>query len=63
MNRFLGDRRSTNEIEIKNDKLEIHIIEKNIDLPSIVFSFEDKYYFVNNKEFGEFKTLQNFKKI
>tara|TARA_Y100001970_G_scaffold287230_1_gene411391 strand:- start:4248 stop:6746 length:2499 start_codon:yes stop_codon:yes gene_type:complete len=63
LNRFLGDRRSTNEKEIKNDKLEIHIIEKNIDLPSIVFSFEDKYYFVNNKEFGEFKTLQNFKKI
>ncbi len=63
LNRFLGERTNSNKNEIKKDKLEIKFIDKNIDLLSIVFNYENKNYFVNNDEFGEFNSLQNFKNI
>ena len=63
LNRFLGERTNLNKNEIEKDKLDIKLMDKNINLPSIVFSFENKYYFVNNDEFGEFESLPNFNKI
>ena len=63
LNRFLGERTSLNKNENEKEKLEIKLLDKNIDLLSIVFSFENKNYFVNNDEFGEFESLLNFNNI
>ena len=38
-------------------------MDKNIDVLGIVFNFENKNYFVNNDEFGEFESLLNFNNI
>ena len=43
--------------------IEIELLNKNIDVLSIVFNFENKNYFVNNNEFGEFESLLNFNNI
>ena len=63
LNRFLGERTSLNKNENEKEKLEIKLLDKNIDLLSIVFNFENKNYFVNNDEFGEFESLLNFNNI
>lgn len=63
LNRFLGERTNLNKNEIEKDKLDIKLMDKNIDLLSIVFNFANKNYFVNNDEFGEFESLLNFKSI
>ena len=63
LNRFLGERTSLNKNENEKEKLEMKLLDKNIDLLSIVFSFENKNYFVNNDEFGEFESLLNFNNI
>ena len=63
LNRFLGERKNSYKNEIKKDKLEIKLLDKDIESPTIVFNFENKNYFVNNDEYGEFESLQNFKNI
>ena len=63
LNRFLGERTNLNKNENKKEKLEIKLLDKNIDVLSIVFNFENKNYFVNNDEFGEFESLLNFNNI
>ena len=63
LNRFLGERTNLNKNEIEKDKLDIKLMDKNIDLLSIVFNFENKNYFVNIDEFGEFESLLNFNNV
>ena len=63
LNRFLGERTNLNKNEDEKEKLEIKLLDKNIDVLSIVFNFENKYYFVNSDEFGEFESLLNFNNI
>ena len=63
LNRFLGERTSLNKNENEKEKLEIKLLDKNIDVHSIVFNFENKNYFVNSDEFGEFESLLNFNNI
>ena len=63
LNRFLGERINLNKNENEKEKLKIKLLDKNIDVLSIVFNFENKKYFVNNDEFGEFESLLNFNNI
>ena len=63
LNRFLGERTNLNKNENKKEKLEIKLLNKNIDVLSIVFKFENKNYYVNNDEYGEFESLLNFNNI
>ena len=63
LNRFLGERTNLNKNEIEKEKLDIKLMDKNIDLLSIVFNFENKNYFVNIDEFGEFESLLNFNNV
>ena len=63
LNRFLGERTNSDKNKIKKDKIIIKKIDKKIELRSIVFKFDNKNYFVNNDEFGEFESLENFKNV
>ena len=63
LNRFLGDREAVSKGKIEKEELKIENIKENIDATSIVFNFNNKNYFVNEKQYGEFVSLESFQNV
>ena len=63
LNRFLGDREVVSKEKIEKEELKIENIKENIDAKSIVFNFNNKNYFVNEKQYGEFESLEFFQNV
>ena len=63
LNRFLGDREAVSKGTIEKEELNIENIKENIDAKSIVFNFNNKNYFVNEKQYGEFESLEFFQNV
>ena len=63
LNRFLGERDMASKEKIEKKDLQIERKNENIDNRSIVFIFDNKNYFVNEKEYGEFDSLTIFKEV
>ena len=63
LNRFLGDREAVSKGKIEKEELKIENIKENIDGKSIVFNFNNKNYFVNEKQYGEFVSLESFQNV
>ena len=63
LNRFLGEREMASKDKIEKIDLQIERKNENIDNRSIVFIFDNKNYFVNEREYGEFDSLTIFKEV
>ena len=62
LSRFLGERSSKVKDKPK-EKIEIEIFSKKIKEDSLIFIFNDSYYFVNQNTYGEFKDISIFDRI
>ena len=62
LSRFLGERNSKVKDKPK-DKIEIEKFSKNIKDKSLIFIFNDSFYFVNQNTYGEFKDITIFDKV
>jgi len=62
LTRFLGERKDSTQIN-KSEEIEIELIKEKIADESIIFNFENKNYFVTNKSFGEFESLEQFNNV
>ena len=62
LSRFLGERSSKVKDKSK-EKIEIEIFSKKIKEDSLIFIFNDSYYFVNQNTYGEFKDISIFDRI
>ena len=63
LSRFLGERETVSKEKIEKKALEIENINENIDVTSIVFAFDNKNYFVNEKQYGVFESLKIFQNV
>ena len=63
LSRFLGERETVSSEKIEKKVLKIDNINENIDITSIVFTFDNKNYFVNEKQYGEFESLKIFQNV
>ena len=63
LSRFLGERETVSSEKIEKKVLKIENINENIDTTSIVFTFDNKNYFVNEKQYGEFESLKIFQNV
>ena len=63
LSRFLGERETLAKEKIEKKALEIENIKENIDTTSIVFAFDNKNYFVNEKQYGVFESLKIFQNV
>lgn len=62
LSRFLGERSSKVKDKPK-EKIEIEIFSKKIKEDSLIFIFNDSYYFVNQNTYGEFKDISIFDRV
>ena len=62
LSRFLGERNSKVKDKPK-DKIEIEKFSKKIKDESLIFVFNDSYYFVNQNTYGEFEDIAIFDKV
>ena len=62
LSRFLGERNSKVKDKPK-DKIEIEKFSKKIKDKSLIFIFNDSFYFVNQNTYGEFKDITIFDKV
>ena len=62
LTRFLGERKDSTQIN-NSEELEIELIKEKIADESIILNFENKNYFVTNKSFGEFESLEQFNNV
>ena len=62
LSRFLGERNSKVKDKPK-DKIEIEKFSKKIKDESLIFIFNDSYYFVNQNTYGEFEDITIFDKV
>ena len=62
LSRFLGERNSKVKDKPK-DKIEIEKFSKKIKDESLIFVFNDSYYFVNQNTYGEFEDITIFDKV
>ena len=62
LSRFLGERNSKVKDKPK-DKIEIEKFSKNIKDKSLIFIFNDSFYFVNQNTYGEFEDITIFDKV
>ena len=63
LSRFLGERETVSSEKIEKKVLKIENINENIDTTSIVFTFDNKNYFVNENQYGEFESLKIFQNV
>ena len=62
LSRFLGERNSKVKDKPK-DKIEIEKFSKKIKDKSLIFIFNDSFYFVNQNTYGEFEDITIFDKV
>ena len=62
LSRFLGERNSKVKDKPK-DKIEIEKFSKKIKDKSLIFIFNDSFYFVNQNTYGEFEDIAIFDKV
>ena len=62
LSRFLGERSSKVKDKPK-EKIEIEIFSKKIKEDSLIFIFNNSYYFVNQNTYGEFKDISIFDRV
>ena len=62
LSRFLGERNSKVKDKPK-DKIEIEKFSKKIKDESLIFIYNDSYYFVNQNTYGEFEDIAIFDKV
>ncbi|MDA9607078.1 DNA polymerase [Candidatus Actinomarina] len=62
LSRFLGERNSKVKDNPK-DKIEIEKFSKKIKDESLIFIFNDSFYFVNQNTYGEFEDIAIFDKV
>ena len=62
LSRFLGERNLTVEDKPKNE-IDINIYTKKIKQESLIFIYNDSFYFVNQNSYGEFEDISIFEKV
>ena len=63
LNRFLGEREADSNEKKELKELKIEKINEKMKTQSIVFIFDNKNYFVNENQFGEFDSLEYFQNV
>ena len=63
LSRFLGEREVVSKEKVEKKELKISKIKDDINIDSIVFIFNNKNYFVNKKQYGEFESLEIFRNV
>ena len=63
LSRFLGEREVVSKEKVEKKELKISKIKDDINIDSIVFIFDNKNYFVNKKQYGEFESLEIFRNV
>ena len=63
LSRFLGEREVVSKEKFEKKELKISKIKDDISIDSIVFIFDNKNYFVNKKQYGEFESLEIFRNV